>query len=226
MAINRYMLIRNCEFAEDVLYDLENDVWVRFSGEHATVGVPSYMAWLAGRVTTVYFKGMGERVRRGAVIGSYEGPKYFGVVRSPIDGLVVEFNRNLSENPRMIQNDPYGEGWFAKLKAERPAEEVGHLVGLDKAKQHFEAKLSELRTRCYRAVPDHELYGIGVECSVLLVQLNEYLSKAPLGAVVLVATDEPTADVEMARWSKITRQQILEKRVEDGIHVYLVKKVV
>jgi len=86
--------------------------------------------------------------------------------------------------------------------------------------------VSELKAHCYKAVPDHELYAFGVECSAVLVQLNEYIQRAPIGTVVHVASDEPTADVEMVRWAKQTGQLLLEKRVEDGVHHYLVKKVV
>lgn len=220
------VLISNCVFAEDVLYDLENDVWVRFTDGQAVVGLNSYMAWLAGRVTTVYFKKLEGKVKRGAVIGSYEGPRYFGVVRSPLDGSLVEFNGALTSNPRLLQNDPYGEGWFAKLAVDDPPQATRHLVRLEDARKHFESRVAELRAHCYRAVPDHELYAIGVECSSVLAQLNEYLSKAAPGTVVLVVSDEPTADIEMIRWSKQTGQQILEKRVENNLHQYLVKKVV
>lgn len=218
------MLIANCEFAENVLYDTENDVWAVFSGNLAVVGLPSYMAWLAGRVTSVYFKQVGEKVERGFVIGSYEGPKHFGVVRSPVKGVVVEYNLALQKNPLLLQNDPYGQGWFAKISVEN--RDTTSLVELGQAKQRLEARVAELRARCYRAVPDHEIYAIGVECSTVLAQLNDYLSKAPPGTVVLVASDEPTADIEMVRWSRQTGQQILEKRVDGEIHLYLVKKVV
>ncbi len=218
------MLIGNCEFSEDVLYDLENHTWARVQANVATVGLVSYMAWLTGRVTSVYFKEPGATVSRGAVIGSYEGPKYFGVFRCPVNGQVKRFNTNLAANPRLLQEKPYSEGWFAEI--EDPVGDTAHLVSLDRARARFEEKIGELRVHCYTAVPDQELYAIGVECSAVLVQLNEYLKRAPRGVVVHVVSDEPTADVEMLRWAKQTGQELLEKRVEDGLHHYLVKKVV
>ncbi|MEM0321386.1 MAG: sulfurtransferase TusA family protein [Thermoprotei archaeon] len=220
------MLINNCEFAEDVLYDLTHDVWVKPRGDTITVGLNPYMAWLAGRVTTVRFKPVGSHVERGSVMGSYEGPKYFGVVRSPVDGEIVKANQTLTSNPRLLQNDPYREGWFAEIMPTKPKSYAEYLVGLEKAKTHFEKRVSELRAHCYKAVPDHEIFAFGVECSAVLAQLNEYLEKAPLGTVVHVASDEPTADIEIVRWAKQTGQQLLEKRVEGGAHHYLVKKVV
>jgi len=221
------VLINNCEFAEDVLYDLAHDVWVRLSEDGvATVGLNSYMAWLAGRVSSVYFKPIGTRVGRGSVIGSYEGPKHFGVVRSPLEGEIVEVNHTLTSDPKLLQNDSYRAGWFAKLELRDTNLEGAQLVSLEHAKKHLESRVSELKAHCYKAVPDHELYAFGVECSAVLVQLNEYIQRAPIGTVVHVASDEPTADVEMVRWAKQTGQLLLEKRIEDGVHHYLVKKVV
>jgi Glycine cleavage H-protein. len=125
----------------------------------------------------------------------------------------------------MINDDPYGAGWLVKMTPSDP-NQVALLKSAQEAKEAFSKKIKELRIRCYAAFPDIELYEIGIECSAVLAKLNDALSRLSVGSVVLLVTDDPTSEIEMVRWAKQTGQQLLEKRRNDNLYHFIVKKVV
>ncbi|MDA4131863.1 MAG: glycine cleavage system protein H, partial [Thaumarchaeota archaeon] len=99
--------IKNCLFADDVLYDPERNVWARFEGDEAVLGVDTVLAWLSGPLTSVSFKDVGTVVEKGKSLGSTEGPRHFDTVRSPLTGRITEVNSLLKENPKLLNQDPY-----------------------------------------------------------------------------------------------------------------------
>ncbi|MDW0316232.1 MAG: sulfurtransferase TusA family protein, partial [Nitrososphaeraceae archaeon] len=74
------------------------------------------------------------------------------------------------------------------------------------------------------AFPDHEMFEIGVECSATLAKLDELLKKTPPGEVIHLVSDDPTADIEMLRWSEDKGQSLLETRKEGNLFHFIVKK--
>ena len=81
------MIIGNCRFADDVLYDTASNTWVRFQEDGtAIVGINAVLAWLGGPINSVSFKPVGTTIERGKALGSIESPRHFDTVRSPITG--------------------------------------------------------------------------------------------------------------------------------------------
>ncbi len=78
--------------------------------------------------------------------------------------------------------------------------------------------------RCFNAYPDYEMYKLGTECAATLTKLDELLTKIDIGAIVYLASDDITADLELTRWSKERSQSILEIRKEGLIFHFLVRK--
>ena len=68
------------------------------------------------------------------------------------------------------------------------------------------------------------MYELGTECAATLTKLDDLLTQINIGEVVYLASDDITADLELARWSKERSQSILEIRREDSIFHFLVKK--
>jgi len=220
------ILVEHCLFADDALYDVENNTWVKIQGDAAIVGVTSILSWLTGKLSSVTFKETGSHIIKGSSLGSVEGPKHFEVVRSPLTGILNTVNTELLKKPWLINEDPYGVGWFAKIVPQNLSQEMSGLLDIGAAKEMIQERIRELRVHCYTAFPDYEMYEIGAECSAVLTKLNQALAKSPVGTIVLVVSDEPTADVEMIRWSKQTGHALLDVRVEGNLHHYLVKKLV
>jgi glycine cleavage system H lipoate-binding protein/TusA-related sulfurtransferase len=224
--IGRYvLLIGHCEFPEEVLYDLENMVWAKPSGDGLLiVGITSTLSSLAGKLTSVRFKETGRRYECGRSIATIESPRFVGAVRMPVDGILAEVNHRVAERPKLANDFPYGKGWLARINPEGTENSVDSLKKVRDIQSELEQQLAQLKVRCFKAFPDYEMYEIGVECAAVLVRLNELMDTMALGEVVHVVSDDPTADIEMERWHDQTGQEVVESRREDGIEHFIVRR--
>jgi len=219
------VIISNCRFADDVLYDSASNTWVRLEEDGtATVGINTILAWLGGPIDSVSFKPVGTVVEKGKALGAIESPRHFDTVRSPITGRVLEMNEALAGNPRLLNRDPYGGGWFAKLEPLNRQQEMAMVKSPALARGDLQARIVELKIRCFAEFPDNEMYEIGTECSAVLVRLGELLSSSPTGTVVHLVSDDAASEIEMIRWSDRTGNQVLETRKEGNLMHYVVKK--
>lgn len=219
------MEVENCSFPDDVLYDLDTHVWVRLaSDDTATVGITSILSGIAGKLIRVKFRPVDLELESGRSLGTIESLKYVGAVRTPLTGRLVEVNHALESNPKLMNDAPYSEGWFARIKPSSLEKEISHLADAKSSAEILRSSIKELRVRCFKAYPDHEMYEIGVECAAVLSRLNELIEKISLGEVVHVVSDDPTADIEMIRWSEETGQKLLESRSEGNLMHFIVKK--
>lgn len=220
------MQIDHCDFPEDALYDVDNNVWVRIRGEKIVVlGITSVHAALAGKLSKVNFKTIGTVIRKGQSVATVESVKYFGVVRTPLSGTLTECNTALQVQPKLANDSPYENGWFVKIQTSLQPEEMKSLHDLQSAREAIRSQISQLRVRCFKAYPDHVMWEIGVECAAVLVRLNELIERSALNEVVHVVSDDPTADIEMERWSDQTGQAVLESRTEGKLRHFIVRKV-
>lgn len=219
------MQIENCDFPDNLLYDLENNVWIRFDSSVVRLGITSVHAALAGKLNKIDFKPKGAELRKGQSVATVESTRYFGVVRTPVSGMVVAVNSKLLGEPKLANDSPYTEGWFVEIRRNPNDAEVTALVESKGSEDRIRAQIRELRVRCFAAYPDYEMWEIGVECAAVLVRLNELLEHCNLNAVVHVVSDDPTADIEIERWADQTGQKLLETRKERNLLHFIVKKV-
>jgi glycine cleavage system H lipoate-binding protein/TusA-related sulfurtransferase len=212
-----------CDFPDDLLYDIDNGTWAHPGSGTLRIGITSLLSWPAGKFSAVTFKDVGTVLKRGQVAGSVEGQRHFDVVRTPVSGAIVERNEALPTNPKLLNKDPYGSGWFVEVKPSDPGELL-LLRGLPDAREQISSRLQELRVHCFAEFPDLEMFEIGVECSAVLVSLNELLDRNPSGTVVHIVSDDNTAPLEMERWSDQTGNYVLESRREDNLYHFIAKK--
>ncbi len=220
------MQIDRCEFPDDLLYEGEGLVWARLldSGD-AVVGVTSIYAAVAGPVAKVSAKPTGFSYQRGAAIALIESGKYFGPIRTPISGQLREINAAVLARPRLMTDAAYSDGWVARVRPTNVREERKALRSAGDARELLAKQIAALRVRCFAAFPDHEMFEIGIECSAVLSKLNELLSRIPAGEVVHLVTDDPTAPIEMVRWSDQTGHPVIDERREGNLFHFLVRKV-
>jgi len=219
------MRIDHCEFPDELLYDLENMVWVRLAEGKAVVGINSVHAAVAGKITQVKFKAADTWVTRGKSIATVESSRYFGNVRTPFTGRILSTNPALQTRPKLANDSPYENGWFVTIEPsnlEHDVKDLGRAKDLEAA---FRSQLRELHLRCFVAYPDYEMWEIGVECAAVLVRLNELMERMAIGEIVHIVSDDPTADLEMERWSDQARQPVLESRKEGKLAHFIVEKV-
>ena len=220
------MQIDYCEFPEDVLYDLDNNVWVKLvSQNRVRLGITSVHAALAGKLDSVKLKPVGAALTRSQSVASIESIRFFGVVRTPLTGTLTLVNESLVTQPKLANDFPYTTGWFAEIDSKLDPNEMASLLNLNAAKDKIRAQIGELRVRCFKAFPDYEMWEIGVECAAVLVRLSELVERVKVNEVVHVVSDDPTADIEMERWSDQTGQAVLESRSEGKLTHFIVKKI-
>ena len=220
------MQIDYCEFPEDVLYDLDNNVWVKLvSQNRVRLGITSVHAALAGKLDSVKLKPVGAALTRSQSVASIESIRFFGVVRTPLTGTLTLVNESLVTQPKLANDFPYTTGWFAEIDSKLDPNEMASLLNLNAAKDKIRAQIGELRVRCFKGFPDYEMWEIGVECAAVLVRLSELVERVKVNEVVHVVSDDPTADIEMERWSDQTGQAVLESRSEGKLTHFIVKKI-
>ena len=218
--------IDHCVFPEDLLYDLENNTWLRVeeNGE-VTVGVTSLLPAIAGKLTLARLKSAEVTVQRGQSLGTLESQKFVGPIPSPVSGLLLETNGLLVDRPRIINDSPYEEGWIAHLRPSHFSLERILLSKSGESRIVLAKKIAEFHVRCFKAFPDHEMSEIGAECSAVLIRLNDLLATIPLGEVVHLVSDDPTAYVEMVVWSERTGQSLVDWRKEGSLFHFIIRKV-
>jgi glycine cleavage system H protein len=223
---NVYLQIDYCEFPEDALYDLENNVWVRLDERKlARLGITSVHSSLAGKLNKVKFKPAGTLLQMGQAVATIESARYFGAVRTPLTGRLEQINPELEKSPKLANDYPYEAGWFALIEPSHPSQEMSVLINPRTAEEKIRSQIRELRVHCFKAYPDYEMWEVGVECAGVLVRLNDLMKQISLNDVVHVVSDDATADIEMVRWSDESGQQLLESRQEGKLMHFIVRKV-
>ncbi len=217
------MKIDHCDFPDDLLYDVANGTWGRLGSGVLRVGITCLPSWSSGIFSTVTFKDIGTDLKKGQVAGSVEGPRHFDVVRAPVSGTICRTNEALIEEPKLLNKDPYRSGWFMEVKLGDPRE-LSLLQTLPADQPMIAARIRELRVHCFEEFPDHEMFEIGVECSAVLVRLNELFNRSPSGTVVHIVSDDSTAPIEMTRWSDQTGNKVVESRKEGNLYHFIAKR--
>ena len=109
------------EFPEDLKYSKEHE-WVLVEGSVATVGITDYAQDQLGDIVFVELPAVGDKVSKEDAFGVVESVKAVSDTYAPVSGKVVEVNDDLPENPEMLNEDPYGDGWIIKIEMNDPDE--------------------------------------------------------------------------------------------------------
>ncbi len=220
------MKIESCEFPDDLVYDADGLVWLRrgASGE-VVLGITSLHAALAGRLTKVVGRAAAAEYAAGKSIGTIESGRYFGSVRTPVRGRLIEINPVVLAKPKALSETPYAEGWFARLRPVDWEADRAVLKTARDARDVLAAQIAALHVHCFTAFPDVELFEIGTECSAVLAKLDDALAHAAEGEIVHLVSDDWTAPAEMVNWSQRTGHPVIEERKEGNLYHFLVRKV-
>lgn len=121
-------VVRNCNIPEELHYLVEKHVWARVDGDVVTVGMTDVAQHLAHTFISVTAKAPGKLVKKAKSVATVESSKWVGPVPSPVDGEVTEVNAAVVADPGIINRDPYGEGWIARVRADDWARDAADLV--------------------------------------------------------------------------------------------------
>lgn len=142
---------RGCMVPDDLLYDVDRNVWVRFDGDEAIVGMTDVSQTMCGRFVSVTWKRPGRAVTLGRPIAVVESAKWVGPFPAPLSGTLIANNYSgFAADIAAANRDPYGAGWIARLAPTHLDEELGLLVDGVEAFARYRAFIEENEIRCFR----------------------------------------------------------------------------
>lgn len=106
---------------KDLRYTKEHE-WARRTGATVVVGVTAHAQEALGDVVYVDLPKVGAAVTAGASFGTVESTKAVSELYAPVSGKVVKVNQTLSDQPQLINQDPYGKGWICEVEPSQPGE--------------------------------------------------------------------------------------------------------
>jgi glycine cleavage system H protein len=110
----------------DDLYFAPTHEWLRMDGETGTVGISDHAQHELTDVVFVELPKVGAQVKAQQQACVVESVKAASDIYSPISGTITAVNEALTNNPALINTDPYGEGWIFQIRIEA-GEEVEEL---------------------------------------------------------------------------------------------------
>ncbi len=99
----------------DRFYDTRHQ-WVLEDDLLLTLGITDYTQDTAGDILYASLPSPGTVLEKGQPFGSIESGKWVGQLYAPFDGVVIAANDQVSENPQLLNQDPYGRGWLIKVR--------------------------------------------------------------------------------------------------------------
>jgi glycine cleavage system H protein len=108
-------------YPDGLLYHTEHD-WAAIDGDTATFGITWFAQDQLGELVFFDPPAAGTQVQKDGTYAEVESVKAVSDVIAPMSGEIVEVNTALSDKPEAINEDPYGDGWLARVKLSDPSE--------------------------------------------------------------------------------------------------------
>ena len=101
----------------------KNDEWIRVEGDIAIMGITDYAQDQLSDIVFVEIVAFeGDSLEQGETCAVVESVKAAADVYMPVGGEITEINELLADSPEIINQDPYGDAWFIKIKISDPGE--------------------------------------------------------------------------------------------------------
>jgi len=95
--------------------------WIMVEGANARIGITDHAQAELTEIVFVELPKKGSKCQRGDVLGQVESVKTVASVYAPVSGEVIEVNSALEDQTQLINESPYGDGWFAVIKMDDPS---------------------------------------------------------------------------------------------------------
>jgi len=140
-----------CVVPDDLLYDLDREVWLRPEGDEMVLGMTDVAQTRCGRFVGVSFKAIGRQVRQGRPLAVVESAKWVGPFPAPLSGEITATNdAGFAADLAVANRDPYGAGWLVRLRPSDLEAERAHLVDGGTAFEHYRSLIEKEGIRCFR----------------------------------------------------------------------------
>ena len=120
-------------YPDELKYHSEHD-WARLEGDEATLGITWFAADALGELVHFEPPEVGATVSKDSSYGEVESVKAVSEVIAPLSGEVVEVNRRAVDEPEIVNDDPYGDGWLVRIRLS-DSSEVDSLLDAEAYKQ-------------------------------------------------------------------------------------------
>jgi len=135
------MQTQDYEIPDELYYSKEHE-WARLEGKYAVVGITDYAQKALHEIVYVETPLIGSKLKHMEVMGVVESVKAVSDIFAPISGEVVEVNQALAESPELVNKDPYGAGWIAKILPTNLKNDLKNLMNAQQYADHLR-KLEE-----------------------------------------------------------------------------------
>ncbi len=108
-------------YPEDLRYTEQHE-WVRVEGKSAYVGITDFAQHELGDIVYVELPGVNQSIEVSEKICVVESVKTVSDVYSPVSGKIVSINVDLEDNPEVVNEDAFGEGWMVEIEMTNPEE--------------------------------------------------------------------------------------------------------
>jgi len=123
--------VNDYEVPEGLYYTKEH-TWVKVEDGKCRVGVTDYAQKALNDVVFIELPKTGSKVEHMKPAGTLESVKAVSDFFSPVSGEVIEVNNSLPDKPELLNEKPYGDGWFAVVKPSNLDQELSALMDAQK----------------------------------------------------------------------------------------------
>jgi len=99
----------------NLLYTKDHE-WIKIEGTTGTIGITDFAQGELGDIVYIDINPDLSEITEGQSFGTIEAVKTVSDLYAPVDGKVIELNKNLNDNPQLVNSDPYGNGWIIKIE--------------------------------------------------------------------------------------------------------------
>lgn len=108
-------------FPSNLRYTKDHE-WIVLKDNIATIGITDFAQRELGDIVYVDIDSVGKTLSAEAVFGTVEAVKTVSDLFLPVNGKILEINPVLANQPELVNNDPYGEGWMVKVEVTNPSD--------------------------------------------------------------------------------------------------------
>ncbi|MEK9755958.1 MAG: glycine cleavage system protein GcvH [Bacteroidota bacterium] len=116
---------------KNLKYTAEHE-WIKIEDNIATIGITDFAQGELGDIVYLEIDTLNKELSANDVFGTVEAVKTVSDLFMPIDGKVIELNSKLEDNPELVNDDPYGEGWIIKIDVSN----IDNILGLLSAEEY------------------------------------------------------------------------------------------
>jgi glycine cleavage system H protein len=127
----------------DNLKYTEDHEWVLIEGNSATLGITDYAQDSLSDIVYVELPEVGTIVEAGETIGNIESVKAVAELFSPVSGEVTEINKDLEDQPDLVNTDPYDDGWILKIQVDSSGIDENSLMN----EEEYEEYIGKLKNK-------------------------------------------------------------------------------